>query len=89
LEENKMKNKKRGIKKEIKQDERNLKVANLKIIGAEWNGEALESVKIVAESLKNLTELFKVQNIVINLGVSTEIEGSLDINNTAKMEEDL
>ena len=40
-------------------------ISDCQFYGVKWDGESLEVIKNVSQGLKNLTELFKSQNIEI------------------------
>lgn len=41
-------------------------ISNCKFVGVEWDGAALETLHAVAIGLRNLTELFRSQNVRID-----------------------
>lgn len=45
----------------------NTTISNNTLVGVQWDGEALEAINNVAKALLNLTELFKSQNIHIEM----------------------
>lgn len=63
-------------KQEIKKP---IQIRDLTIVGCQWDAQALESLDKVAQSLLNLTELFKAQHITVSLGTDLNIERGMSV----------
>lgn len=57
-------------------NEKSTTVQNCTFIGVQYNHKAIEAVKIIAEALLNLTQLFKTQNIQIDSLLSIKPENN-------------